>query len=61
MTVTQAKVWRNSERGESVSALPSFHTKALADKQADKQTAIDERKRADEFLSTLDELLSDAS
>lgn len=42
-----------------MSTLPSFHTKALADKQADRAALLDERNRADEFLDELDALLSE--
>lgn len=40
-----------------MSALPSFHTKAVASKKADKESALDGRDRADAFLMALDELL----
>jgi hypothetical protein len=42
-----------------VDALPRFHAKAVADTQARTEAAIDERNRADEFLSDLDRLLSE--
>ena len=39
--------------------LPKFHAKAIADTQARTESAVDERRRADEFLSSLDDLLSE--
>ena len=42
-----------------MSALPNFHTKALADKQAAKAALLDQHKRAEEFLAELDDLLSE--
>lgn len=42
-----------------MSALPSFHTKAVAEKKADQQAAKGECQKADEFLSLLDELLAE--
>lgn len=41
-------------------ALPNFHAKAVNETQARTQAAKGERDRADEFLSSLDELLSES-
>ncbi len=47
--------------GYGMSPLPKFHAKANKDAEARRESALDERARAERFLDSLDDLLNDAS